>query len=358
MKVARVLCAALATLIFTLSAPALAQPAGVDEEAGRELAVEGMGHYKEGEFAAALEVFNRARGVYPTGQVLRMTGYTLLALERWIEAANAISESLKSEYKPLMPRDAEHAEDQLKKAMSHVGVVNVTSSVDGATLRVDGGPSRALPQRLLLEPGNHQFVVSARKHDHAEAEESVGAGEEVNVSLDPTPLAAGEKPKPLPPPQPQPEEEEETGSSFGFMPHQGVIGLVTAGVGIVAGAVGLGVGLAGVSLEDAVQENIDIHNQNYDPSCSSNTNLCQGDIQLINSDGERAADLTNAGMVTGIIGVGLFAVGATLFLLSEDSPFAPEPADDGGDELSMMCGPAAMGDAELGLSGIGCFGTF
>ena len=345
------LCALLTLLIFTLSLPAHAQPAGVDEEAGRELAVEGMGHYKEGEFAAALEVFNRAREVYPTGQVLRMTGYTLLALERWIEAANAISEALKSEYKPLMPRDAEHAEDQLKKAMSHVGVVNVTSSVEGATLRVDGGPSRALPQRLLLEPGSHQFVVSARKHDHAETEESVGAGEEVNVSLDPTPLAEGEKPKPLPPPKPAPEEEEESGSgAFGFMPHQGVIGLVVGGVGLVAGAVGLGVGLAGVSLEDAVQENIDIHNQNYDPSCSTNTNLCQGDIQLINSDGERAADLTNAGMVTGIIGVGLFAVGATLFLLSEDSPLAPETAADGGDELSVMCVPAALG--------AGCFGTF
>jgi hypothetical protein len=352
-KAAQTLCALLALLLCTLAPPALAQsetePANVDEDAGRQLAGEAMGHYKEGELAEAIEVFNRAREVYPTGQVLRMTGYTLLALDRWIEAANAIEAALKTQYKPLMPRDAEHAEDQLKKAMSHVGVVSVTSSVDGAMVAVDGGPSRVVPARILLEPGPHQFVVTARRHDHAESEETIGAGEEVNISLDPTPLAAGEEPKPLPKPKPKPEPEEESGSVFGWFPGQGTVGLIVAGVGVVAGGIGLGVGLSGASLESAVQENIDVHNQNYDASCSTNTQLCNGDIQLINGDGERAADLQDAGLVTGLIGVGLFAVGATLFLMSEDSPFAP--ADDGeGDSLSMMCGPSPMGGA--------CFGTF
>ena len=318
-----------------------AQP--IDEVKGKELAGEAMGHYREGEFEQALELFKQAKAIYPAGQVLRMTGYTLVAMERWLEAAEAIEEALVAKYKPLLPRDAEHAEDNLKEALSHIVQVEVVSNVAGATVSVNGGPNEQLPTKLKLEPGTHTFEVSADEHDSAEAEKDLEAGQKVTIELDPTPLDSGDsEPIVPPPPKPEPEPDEADEGGYGWFPGQGAVGLTMGGVGLALGVAGLVTGVYGLNLESAVQENIDAHNQNFDPSCTQNSELCRNDIALINADGESAASARDTGMALGLAGAGLFTVGLILFLFSDDGPLAP---DDGAD-TAIACTP------------FGCAGSF
>jgi len=343
------LTAALTAASLGLGAPALAQP--VDEAQGKELAGEAMTHYKAGEFEEALDKFSQARAIYPTGQVLRMTGYAFIALGRWLEAARTIDEALKTDFKPLLPRDAEHAQDQLQVALDHLSVVELSSSVEGAKASVDGGPEQAVPVTLYLEPGAHSFVVSAPDHAPVEREQDLSEGSRTRLELDPTILEPEEPPppEPEPAPKPVPVEPEEPSNAFGWFPGQGVVGLATAGAGVVLSGVAIGTGIYGASLRGAVQDNISAHNQLYDASCAANTASCLTDIELINRDGQRAQTYQNVALGTGIAGGALIAVGATLFLLSDMSPLAPADAD-GADHVTLSCLPT--------LGGGGCFGTF
>lgn len=331
-----------------------AQPANVDEEAGRQLATEAMGHYNESEFAKALESFDKAREVYPAAQVLRMRGYTLMAMERWLAAADALDEALKSDFKPLVPADAEHAEDQLEKVLTHLSVITVESSVSGATVKVDGGDPRPLPATIRLEPGAHTFLVEADGYEPVEESHELKVGEKT-LSLDPV-KAGGAPPPPKPLVEPEePDEPDEPTDLFGWFPGQGPVGLTTAAVGIVTGGIGLASGLYGMSLRSSVQDNIAAHNQSFEPGCATQSDLCRANAQLINRDGARAADWENTGIAMGIVGGSLFVVGTTLWLFSEDSPLAPdEPSEPADAAFDMSCGGSVTGQG----AAFGCQGTF
>jgi hypothetical protein len=348
-----------ALLIVSLAGVARAQPEGLDEEQGRELAIEAMAFYKQADYEGALGKFEEAEKVYPTGQVLRMKGYALLALSRWLEAARALDAALSTDYKPLMPRDAEHATEQRAKALTHISSVSISSVVDEASVSVDGETTRKMPITVRLEPGKHRFVVSAPEHEDVEVTKKLAEGQQILLDLDPKapPSEEVETPAPRPKAVPKPRQPDQRGDSFGWFPGQGTVGLIAAGAGLVAGGVAIGLGVYGVQLDSAVQENIDIHNTNYDASCTRNRDLCLNDITLINRDGERAAAHKDAALATGIVGVGLLAAGVTLFLLSDDSPLAP---DDGADRARLRCTPSMdpRGGAHGTSYGLGCFGSF
>lgn len=339
-----------ACVVSLLPRAALADPTEEDEEKGRDLARDAMAHYKDGEYDQALGLFEQARVIYPAGQVLRMTGYTLMALERWLEAADMLDQAIAATYKPMVPRDVEHAQDNLNEVLKHVIVLEVISDVPGAQLSIDGAAAVGLPYKQRMLPGTYELVVEAEEHDPVKKEVTVPAGESVQYKLDPTPVADDE-PDPDPRPKPQPKPEPDTSASvFGWFPGQGLVGIAAGGVGLVMGVVGIGVGGYGTSLRGAVQDNIDAHNQNYDASCSQHRDLCLSDIELVNRDGQRAQDYQTAGLALGITGAALFAVGTTLFLFSDMSPLAPDEGAEESGKLSGSCG--------LSLGGVGCAGTF
>lgn len=338
----------LALMVLLAATPAAAE----DEEKGKELAGEAMGHYNDGEFEAALESFRKAEAVYPAAQVLRMKGYTLMALENWLEAAEAIEAALKSDYKPLVPRDAEHAEDQLKKVLEHLAVVELRSNAPSSKVTIDGQTPRKLPTTIRLLPGAHRFVVEAPGHETVERQEDLEAGEH-DLAFDLTILDAdAPEPEPLdePEPEPAPEPDEPT-DLFGWFGGQGPIGLTAMGVGAVVGGVGLGLAIYGTSLRGAVRDNIDAHQASFGPGCEREPTLCAYDAELINRDGRRARDLQNTGMVMGIAGGGLLVVGTVLFLFSDDSPLADDAPTTAS---SLRCGGGTDGSS-FGLS---CHGAF
>jgi hypothetical protein len=353
-----------------------------DEAAGKERATAAMKAYKEGDFKTALDNFQDARRVYPTGQVLRMLGYTLVAMQRWEEAASVLEEAMNTEFKPLMPRDAEHAEDQLRKVMGHLAVVTVKSKVRGATLSVDAGAEMSLPAEIRLLEGRHVFLVTAPGHDDAEEDKEIEGGSTLTLELNPEKESAigpagdpdeearspeEDRKRAAQPPEEQPEEEEDGDSSmFGWFPYQAPIGLATAGVGVVLTGIAIGTGIYGATLRGSVEDNIEAHNASYGTDCSlASRELCLSDIALINQEGERAQSAQNAALGLGLTGGALIAVGATLFLFSEDSPLAP--SSEGATsakghrpkQLSMRCGPQ-LPSAEGSIQGAGlaCFGRF
>ena len=346
--VRRVWTLCLCLLVWLVGLTAVAQPEGVDEEAGRGLAVEAMTHYKNGEFKQAQELFDQARKVYPTGQVLRMSGYTQMAMEQWVGAADTLEEALNTTFKPLSDEDREHAQAQLAKVLEHVGAVEVTSTVDGAEVSVDGGEPMAAPHTFRLSAGEHTFTVTAPDHDGVQREETAQPGQTIRVEIDPTPME-GDEPKPVA--RPKPKKEEPSGGQW-FAGQSGV-GLVTMTLGVSLAAVGIGFGVYGGSLNSAVEENIAAHQTTYDARCSTNRDLCLNDIELINRDGERAHDAQMTGLALGISGGVLAATGFVLFLFSEDG--IADPPAEGADKTSLRCTPVAGGQ---GFAGLGCVGSF
>ncbi len=337
----------LAVVMALMTSAAIAAPTEDEEAEGRELAKKAMTHYNDAEYAEANELFKKARALYPAGQVLRMSGYTLMALERWLEAAALLDRAIATEYKPMVPRDVEHAQDNLAETLKHLVVVEVVSKVPGSEVSIDGEKRVPTPHKQRLLPGEHSVVVSADAHEEVSKQIEVLAGESVTLDLSPTPLETDDPtPVPVPvAPDPEPPPPDD-GSAFGWFPGQGIVGLTVGGLGLVAGVVGIGLGGYGTSLRGAVQDNIDSHNQNYDENCTRNRDLCLADIALINRDGQRAQDHQTAGLVLGITGAAMFAVGTTLFLLSDMSPLAPDEEGD----AHASCGPT--------FGGIGCQGAF
>ncbi len=87
-------------------------------------------------------------------------------------------------------------------AVPATGWVRVTSSPDGATVRIDGRPAGRTPLQFgNLQPGSHGVVVEREGYEASALQVDVAAGDgsTVAVSLRPTP-AAGRPPRPGPPP--------------------------------------------------------------------------------------------------------------------------------------------------------------
>jgi len=79
----------------------------------RQAAAEGLAAYRASEFEKALNLFEQAKVLYPSAQIIRMLGYSLLALERWEPAAEAMEASLESKIGPLSEEDRADVKEQL-----------------------------------------------------------------------------------------------------------------------------------------------------------------------------------------------------------------------------------------------------
>jgi hypothetical protein len=351
-------------------APADEQPATAEsaitpeqEEQGKKLAQEGFAAYKKGDYTTAFDKFDEARKIYPTGQVLRMTGYTLVAMERWLVASEVLDAALSAQLKPLEAGVRSEVQDYLTKAWAHLGTVAVTSPVAGAKVSVDDGAPRPLPAEIRLLEGSHRLVVSAEGHQDAEETIDLPAGKKLDLELRPTKIEGAPKP-PVEPPKPIPEQETPGQAWF---PHQRLIGAVVGGTGLALGVAGIATLASGASLRGAVQENIDAHNASFGEQCATGDYaLCSYDIQIINRDSERAQSLTQWGLGLSISGGVLLATGAVFFFFApwgdegEEAGTAapkpgpsPEPPSSEGSAAS-----ARIGCGPFGLVGVGCVGSF
>lgn len=359
---------ALLTLALCMATvPAWAQPTPEQEAEGKQLARDAFEAYKQSNYLTALELFEKARAVYPTGQVLRMTGYTQLALERWVEAAETLEEALATDYKPLDDDVRGEVKEHVEEALSHVTVTVLTSEVEGAKVSIDGGEPIDLPTEVRLLEGTHTFVASAEGHTDDERTANLPGGERFEIDLRPVQIELPEPIEEPPPPAPKPAPDEADEPGEGWFPHQQAVGFAVGGTGLAVLAAGIGTLAAGSSLRSATQENIDAHNVAYGPGCSTGDYLlCSYDIQLINEDGQRADTLQTTGVALTIVGGVLTATGITFLVFApwgdEQEPAASDEATAATAEVDGRAQSAARGGSvacgPYGLPGFGCAGTF
>ncbi|HSO00504.1 MAG TPA: hypothetical protein VLS89_19565 [Candidatus Nanopelagicales bacterium] len=331
------------------------EPSAEEIEIARQTARDGLSAYKAADYAKAANLFEKARSLYPSAQILRMAGYSHLALQRWEQAVEALEAALASQITPLSPEDRKDVEDQLEKAFVHFGRVMVTTSAKGAELLVDDDPPRALPLAapIRLLEGGHHFVVRAPGHKDAVDDVVIEGGKEVEIKLEP--VSTEVAPPPPPPPSPEPVAPPPSGfQGVRLIPAQREIGLGAAGTGLALGITAVVTALAGADLRSNVEQDVAIHQDNFGQSCErGDYRLCVFDRAVINQDADQADALRDTSLVLGISGGALFAVGATLFLIAPDGPLASkptEPARAGKARPRLGCGPL--------LGGLSCSGSF
>lgn len=338
-RLSRLALACLAAAAISSTSPAAAQtPAEI--KLAKQTAGEGLNAYNAGEFDKALGLFSQARAVYPSAQIIRLVGYTELALEHWDKALEALEAALDAKVGPLDKADRKDVEDNVAKALTHIGAVTVTSKVPGAKLSLDGKEPRALPldKPLRLLEGQHKLVVTAPEHLDAISELKVEGGKPVTVTLDPKP-----KPPPPPPPPPPPAKPERKE----WVPHQKMVGLAVAGGGVAFGAAALATMGSWLSWKGAASSHLDSHTASYGKTCSAGASyqLCVADAQLVNRDADTANKLRNVSLGLGVTAGVLAATGVVFVVMTPKKPAdsaAPPPAT-GKPGATVACGLSGPG---------------
>jgi tetratricopeptide (TPR) repeat protein len=345
-RLARLSFACLAAAAIAAAAPPAGAQTPAEIKAAKANAGEGLNAYNAGEFDRALGLFNQARAVYPSAQIIRMAGYSELALEHWDKALEALEAALDAKVGPLDKGDRKDVEENIAKALSHLGTLTVTSKVPGAKLSIDGKEPRALPmdKPLRLVEGTHKLVVSAPEHLDAVQDVKIEGGKPASVSLDPRP-----KPKPPPPPPPPPPKPERKE----WIPQQKMVGLATAGGGVAFGAAALATMGSWLSWKSAASSHLDSHTKSWGKTCAASDRLCVADAQLVNRDADTANKLRNVSLGLGVTAGVLAATGVVFVVMTPKPPSdaAPPPAS---------APPPRSASMACGLSGPGllCAGAF
>jgi hypothetical protein len=317
----------------------------------REAALEGLQAYRAGEFDNALNLFEQAKALYPSAQVLRMIGYSLLALERWMPAAEAMEASLASKVTPLGEDDRKNVNEQLAKAMAHIGVLTVTSKVEGARLAIDDKPPIDLPVKKQRMPsGKHKLTVTVPGHEDEVREVDLEGGKPLEIAIDPEPVKKTEASKPPSPTPPPPKK-------VGWFSHQRAVGFGLLGTGVGVGLGALATGLTSIHLSNNVDRDTQIHQAVYGTDCSrGDLRFCNLDRQVISADAHDANMLRTVSLGLGI-GAGVLVATGVVFVIvggggddkqKDEAPAAPAT---GGLMRSLSCSP-------FGGARFSCTGTF
>lgn len=345
-----------ATLAFTT--PAAAQ-SPEEIKIARQTAGEAFTAYKANEFEKALGLFDQARALYPSAQILRMAGYSELALERWEKAAASLEAALASTLAPLDDATKKDVQEQLAKALNHLATVAVSSRVPDTTLKVDDGPALPLPldRPIRLLEGKHRFTVSAPDHIDATDELKLEGGKLIELPLDPT-----EKAKP-PPPPPVVIAPQLPPPRKGWIPHQKMVGYGVAGAGVAVGATALIVMIQSLQLQGLVKDDVAAHLGHYGERCAKgDPRLCAYDISVTNAEADRADALRGASIGLGIGAGVLIAAGVVLVVAAPKTPAKPALIETD-PHVAIPPPPSAKTSPTLacslaGLGGVSCAGTF
>ena len=337
-------CALVIAGALALAGPVYAQsPAEIN--LAKQTAGEGLAAYNAGAFDKALALFSQARKIYPSAQILRMIGYSELALEHWGNAVDALDLALDSSVTPLSKDDQKDVHEQIAKAMKHLGTVTVSSKVAAAALSVDGGEPRRLPldRPLHLPEGPHRLVVTAPEHLDAARDLAVLGGQSIEVALDPAEKPA---PRPLPPPPPPPPRSESA-------PGRRAAGFALAGAGVAFGGAALVTILEAAHWRSMAASDAATHLSFYGDRCAmGDPRLCAFDVAVTNREADVADQLRNAAAGLGIAAAVLAATGVVLVVVSpRERPRPPDAASVAKPPISVRCGVG-------GGPGLLCAGAF
>ncbi len=217
-----------------------------ERAATRQLGIDGLKLYQAGDYAAALEQFQRAHELVGLTTSGLWTARCLAKLGRLVEAAERYLEvtrmTLPADARPKhvdAQREARQEREELLPRIPKV-TLRVLGPKQTVVAQLDG---KAVPSALLgvsqpVDPGSHHFEAAAGQ---AQAEErfSVAEGDERNVVLrlqpaSGAPLTGSPPPKGGSAPQPPPTTDDDGAGADGGSggPNaQGTIGWIAVGLG-------------------------------------------------------------------------------------------------------------------------------
>lgn len=276
-------------VVLTSEGAAYAQPAddAFTKSAARSLAQEGDALYEKGDYAAALDRFERARSLIgaPTLDVRRARtlvklGRLLLAEEQYVQVATS---RLPDGAPDAFARAVEEARVELEVLKARIPGLVIERGEGVGPVELDGKPvaEALLGVRVPVDPGDHHLEASGA----APLTVRVKEGETQVVRLEVAPAS---------PPPPEGASSWSTGRA------QRVGAIVAFGVGAVGLGLGVGFGAAAIAKKGDLDE-----------VCDANTGDCplstQGDIDTY----ETVGALSTVGFI--VAGVGA-ATGAVLLL--------------------------------------------
>jgi len=173
-------------------------PVAAAPDSAAELLARGVELRLHGQHADALELFEKAYSIEPSGKALAQIGFAEIALRRWVDAEDHLAQALARHDSPWIedPTNRKMLEKFLGDARAQVARVHLRGT-PGAEVSIDGRRVGALPlaQPARVAAGRIRIVATAPGHEQLEKEVvAVADGSEVNVDLDLVPLP----PAPLP----------------------------------------------------------------------------------------------------------------------------------------------------------------
>jgi hypothetical protein len=174
---------ALAFLVAWLWAPAaLAQD---EKNRAREHFDRGLEHLRANRHEPALAEFLRSRELYPTRANTQNLAAVLSKLERYDEALDVLEE-LTQKYKDLSADDAREVEREMLRLRGLVAFVEVSSTVRGAKVVIDGRTRGVTPltKPIRVKLGSHSLRVFKEGAAPFDVSFEIAAGEHKTVTAE------------------------------------------------------------------------------------------------------------------------------------------------------------------------------
>ncbi|MCA9588724.1 MAG: PEGA domain-containing protein [Myxococcales bacterium] len=181
----------LLALAVALCGLAVSSPARADDADQRKK--EAQQHFdsalklaESNDYAAALAEFRLAYGKFPSYRVLYNIAQLCARTDDAVCAHRAYTKYLRDGGADVPAKRRTATEAELDKLSKKVGLVTVTSSVAGASVKLDDEPlgETPLPDAVAVTPGSHKLkLVSGLKT--ADKAFDVGAGESTTAALEP-----------------------------------------------------------------------------------------------------------------------------------------------------------------------------
>jgi hypothetical protein len=227
-------------IAWLVAAALLARPGGAaraaDDPAVQEARTRfqaGVQLFHEGSFDAALAEFRKAYQLAPSFRVLYNIAQVQFELRDYVGAWRSFRQYL-AEGGGDVPADRRaHVDGEVQKLERRIAVLEISSNVDGAELRIDDVPvgTSPLPTPILVNAGLRR--ISAAKPGRVATARSltVAGGDRVKVTLD-LPEVAATAPALARPPEPTPVADRPRTKMW-------VALAVTAGLGVATGTLAL-----------------------------------------------------------------------------------------------------------------------
>jgi hypothetical protein len=300
-------------MLFALlqAAVGAARPAAASPPTEEELIKQGVESRRNGNDAAAVELFRRAYESGRSAHALSQVGLAEMALGHWTEAEVHLEQALAAP-DPWVAKNTDTLRAALARVRDQLGSLEIVGSPAGAEIVCEGHALGKLPlaRPLRLRVGEAQIEVRAPGFVPARRSVRIGPGALVRESVDlaraeePAPAPAGTAaavvvaPPPAQSPQPEPTEPARAPAGRGALR---TVGLVAGGAGVLGLAVSMAYGLKAMSANN---------DSNADGHCDATG--CDDAGAKLRHDAFDAARTSTALFVAGGV---LVAGGVTLYLL-------------------------------------------